>query len=85
MVQIQTKKIDGFSEILDFGEVSDSLAKKLRVKKGSVFIIMNKLGCSVKDIQFEDDLCRLKPPDSIKIGIKILNILERLHSIGIVH
>lgn len=55
MMQIQTKKIEGFSEILDFGEVSDSLAKKLRVKKGSIFIIMNKLGSSVKDIQFEDD------------------------------
>lgn len=85
MIQIQTKKIEGFSEILDFGKVSDILAKKLRVKKGSYFIIMNKLGRSVKDIQFEDDELRLKVPDSIKIGIKILNILERLHSIGIVH
>ena len=55
MVHIQTKKIEGFSEILDFGEVSDILAKKLRVKKGSYFIMMNKLGRSVKDIQFEDE------------------------------
>ena len=55
MVQIQTKKIEGFSQILDFGEVPDGLAKKLRVKNGSSFIIMSKLGCSVKDVQFEDE------------------------------
>ena len=70
---------------MDFGEVSDGLAKKLRVKKGSTFIIMSKLGCSMKDVQFEDENIRISMSDSIKVGIKILNILERLHSIGFVH
>jgi len=56
----------------------------MNVKQGSQFIIMSKLGISLKDIFFQNQF-KIKCSDSVKIGIKVLKALEKLHSIGIVH
>ena len=52
--------------------------------QGSVFIVMPKLEESMKDLVFSYSF-KMKVKDVIKVGIKMIQILEGLHSLGICH
>ena len=51
---------------------------------GCDFIVMEKLGMSLKDMlmNIDDSFCLV---DTLKIGIQLINLVEKLHKIGYIH
>jgi len=68
MLTIKEKKIDGFSEILDWGEVPGEAAIALDINSDSHFIVMTKFNFSLKDVLFNNEMS-IQCFDSVKIGI----------------
>ena len=56
MITIKDKQIQGLSSILDCGSLSSENAKELNLREGSIFIVMNKLGPSLKDVLFDNEM-----------------------------
>lgn len=67
--EIKKKKLDGFSNMVDYGNV-DSIKVSLNGYY-KYFVVMEKLGLSLRD--FYEEIClNLRFPDIIKIGIALI-------------
>ena len=51
---------------------------------GCYFIVMEKLGINLKDIVFKvyERLCMI---DILKLGLQLVNIVEKMHNLGYIH
>ena len=79
MQNIKFNELEGFPTALDWGDLSDEHCRKLQVVKKSRFIVLENLGVSFLSLD------KLGTKDIIKLGIKLLDRIEKLHDIGILH
>lgn len=84
LTSVKLNKVDGLSEIIDYGQLDSIVSTKLKVPLHTRFIVMPKLETSIKDLIFSQD-CQIMVKDVLKMGIRLIKILEGLHSIGLCH
>jgi len=76
MNKINNISSKGFPKVIDYGEIDTIIESNIETKYNKhSFIIMNKLGKSLKDmlITFQKRFCLI---DTLKLGIKLINLIE---------
>jgi serine/threonine protein kinase len=83
MLDINWNRIKGLGEIVDAG-ISSITTTQGEYDKHYKFIVLRELGKSLLDI-FNLNNKLLKQVDLIKLGILIIDKIEKLHRIGYLH
>ena len=76
--------MEGLSQIIDWGVLSNDVCHKLGVEKKSKFIVMDALGESLRNLLDSGEI-HVSKVDVYKLGIQLFKIIERLHDMGICH
>ena len=79
MHYLASKQVPGISTMVDQGATEG----KYRNDK-TYFMVLKRAGISIKDILQSSDQA-LKKTDVLKIGLKLLKIVEKLHDAGVIH
>ena len=74
MTEISNSSSKGFPKLLDYGKVHSNGSNIMKTYHNHSFIIMNKLGMSLKDmiIYLKN---RFHLVDTLKLGIKLITII----------
>ena len=83
MLDLDFFKLDGFSELIDSGQVKEHQIDGL-FSSETYFIVVEKLTTTVTDL-FERNDMYFKKIDILKLGIQLVKKIRKLHEIGYVH
>lgn len=78
------KGTKGFSQLVDKGTSDQFHTKNLDVEDQTRFYVMEKLGTSLMHV-FDISNQKLMKTDVLKVGIELLQLVEKLHSHNIIH
>jgi serine/threonine protein kinase len=81
--KVKDHDITGISKIIDWGFLSKQVEKRLNFESNSKFIVLEKLGQSMKDIM--NGRSKILVRDILKLGIDLIKTIEKLHNLGICH
>ena len=85
MQELHSTHGHNFPEVKDYGNISEDIIQTLGLEKENMFIIIQKLGLTLKELLIDAHHFLFTLKDVVKIGVDLLHQVELMHDAGFIH